>query len=236
MKPKHPIAAALLLTLLAFWGAAIWISATNITTFGPNGIVDQTYPAWLVTMAIVIIPVGFLFLLSLAFVPFDRTRRALPVWFRARWFVPALCFLWSQIGLHFPFTPHQLTHVLPAFLLGSDDWGSGNIYTFTKLADWLSLLAGCIACARLPGDPLPSARGFAERWRLCLPHLVAATLLHLVVFFPDILLLYPWLLLGFAAVAALQSLSNDPTRCWPRLLPWLAATAWLFVPVALQRP
>ena len=237
MKPNRPLAASLVLALLALWVAAWWISATNVTTFAPGGIVEQTYPDWLVALAGIVIPVGFLVLLSLAFVPSDRTRRALPVWFRARWYVPALCFLWSQIGLYFPFTPHQLTHVLPGFLLGSDDWGSGNIYTFTKLADWLSLLAGCLACARLPGDPLPAARGFAERFRLCLPHLVAAIVPHLLNGGElDTPLLYLWLLVGFTAVVALQSLSDDPTRRWPRLLPWLAATAWLFVPVALQRP
>lgn len=234
MKPKHLLSITLVLALLALWVAAWWISATNVTTFGPDGIVGQTYPDWQEALAGIVIPVGFLVLLSLAFVPSDRTRRALPVWFRARWFVPALFFLWSLIGSKFPFSPHQLTHVLPAFLLGADDWGTGNIYTFTKLADWLALLAGCVACSRLPDAPLPAARGFAERARLCLPHLAAAAILHLPG--SDNLLLFLWLLIGFAAVAALQALSEDTIRRCPRILPWLAATAWLFVPVALQRP
>ena len=77
-------------------------------------------------------------------------------------------------------------------------------------------------------------RGFAERFRLCLPHLVAAAILHLPGM--DNLLLYLWLLAGFVAVAGFQAMAGDPERRWPRILPWLAAMAWLFVPVALQRP
>lgn len=234
MKPKHPLAVGTALVLAAVWIAAFGLNATNVTTIFPDGTITHTYPDWLLALASAVTAVGFLVLLSLVFVPSDRSRHALPVWFRARWFVPALFVLWVLIGNCFPFTPHQLTHVLPAFLLGCDDWGVGNIYTFTKLADWLALLAGCLACARLPGDPPPAARGFAERFRLCLPHLVAAAVLHLPG--TDNLLLYLWLLAGFAAVAGLQSMADDPTRRWPRLLPWLAATAWLFVPVALQRP
>jgi hypothetical protein len=234
MKPKHPLGIIFLLVLFASMGAMIWLYSTNAITIHPDGTVDQTYPDWLMTLSASVSGVGLFVLLSLGFVPFDRSRHALPVWFRARWFVPALFLLWALTGSCFPFTPHQLTHVLPGFLLGSDDWGSGNIYTFTKLADWLALFAGCLACARLPGEPLPAARGFAERSRLCLPHLVAAAIPHLSGL--DNLLLYLWLLAGFAAVAGLQAMAGDPARRWPRILPWLAATAWLFVPVALQRP
>lgn len=234
MKPKHLHSITFLLVLSACMGAAIWLGSGNVITIHPDGTMDQTYPDWLMMMSSVVFGIGFLVLLSLVFVPFDRSRHALPVWFRARWFVPALFLLWSLIGSNFPFSPHQLTHVLPAFLLGADDWGTGNIYTFTKLADWLALLAGCVACSRLPGPPLPAARGFAERARLCLPHLVAAAILHLPG--SDYLLLFLWLLIGFAAVAALQALSEDTIRRCPRILPWLAATAWLFVPGALQRP
>ena len=234
MKPKHPLAITFGLALFIFCGVAFWLHSTNVITIAQSGIVDQTYPDWLMRLSTTVLCFGFLALLGLLFLPFDRSRHALPVWFRAHWFVPVLFFLWVTIGNSFPFSPHQLTRVLTTFLLGSNDWGVGNIYTFTKLADWLALLAGCLACARLPGDPLPAARGFAERFRLCQPHLVAAAILHLLGL--DNLLLYLWLLVGFVAVAGLQSLSDDRTRRWSRMLPWLAATAWLFVPVALQRP
>ena len=234
MKPKHPFAIIFGLVLFVLFGVAFWLGSTNVITFFPDGTVEQTYPDWVMTLSSVVFGVAFLVLLSLVFVPFARSRNALPVWFRAHWFVPALCLLWMGIGIHFPFSPHQLTRVLPPFLLGCDDWGVGNLYTFTKLADWLALFAGCLACARLPGEPRSVERGFAERFRLCLPHLVAAAILHLPGL--DNLLLYLWLLVGFAAVAGLQSLADDPTRRWSRILPWLAAAAWLFVPVALQRP
>ena len=234
MKTKRTLAIVLILVLVAFLGAALWLDSSNVVTIYSDGTVEQTYPEWLMTLSSSVFEVGFLVLMSLVFVPFDRSRRALPVWFRARWFVPALFFLWVYTGSKYSFSPHQLTHVLPAFLLGCDDWGVGNIYTFTKLADWLALFAGCLACARIPGEPLPVERGFAERFRLCLPHLVAATILHLPGM--DNLLLYLWLLAGFVAVAGLQSMAGDPDRRWPRILPWLAASAWVFVPVALQRP
>ena len=234
MKPKHPFAITFGLVLCVLLGVAFWLRLTNVITFYPDGTVDQTYPDWLMRLSTTVLCFGFLALLGLLFLPLDRSRHALPVWFRAHWFVPALFLLWMGIGIHFPFSPHQLTRVLPAFLLGCNDWGVGIIYTFTKLADWLALLAGCLACARLPGAPLPAMRGLKERFRLCQPHLVAAVLLHLLGL--DNLLLYLWLLVGFAAVAGLQSLADDPTRRWSRILPWLAATAWLFVPVALQRP
>ncbi len=232
MKEKYTLALCLVLGWLVFLGTMLWLGST--ITMYPDGTVEQPLPAWLMALGSAGFTIGFLVLMSLAFVPFDRSRRELPVWFRAHWFVPVLFILWALIGLIIPFSPHQLTHVLPGFLLGCDDWGVGNIYTFTKLADWIALLSGCIACARLPGDPLPVERGFAKRLRLCLPHLVAAAILHLPG--SDNRLLYLWLLAGFAAVAGLQSLADNPARRWARVLPWLAAIGWLFVPVALQRP
>jgi hypothetical protein len=234
MKNKHPLAIFLVLVLVVLLGAAFWVGSSNVVTIHPDGTVEQTYPGWVMKLSAVVFGVCVLVLMSLVFVPFDRTRRALPVWFRARWFVPALFCLYVGIGSAFPFSPHQLTHVLPGFLLGAYDWGVGNIYTYLKLTDWLALFAGCLACARLPGDPLPAARGFAERWRLCLLHLVAAIFPHLLGM--DNLLLYPWLLVGFTAVAGLQAVANDPIRRCSRILPWLAAATWIFVPVALQRP
>ena len=229
MKNKHPLATILVFALLTLLAGALLIPLAILS-------IDEPSAAWKWNLSISLIALAFLLLLGLAFVPFSRTRRALPVWFRAHWFVPVLFLLLWQIGCAFPFTHHQQTHELPGFLLGSNDWGSGNIYTFTKLVDWLALFAGCLACGRLPGDPLPAARGFSERCRLCLPHLVAAAILHISARDSDNLLLYPWFLVGFAAVAGLQAVANDPIRRCSRILPWLAAAAWIFMPVALQRP
>jgi len=234
MKNKHCLAIFFVLVLVALTGAALWAGAGNVVTIHADGTVEQSRPEWAMALSAVVFGVGVLVLTSLVFVPFDRSRRALPVWFRARWFVPALFCLYVGIGSAFPFSPHQLTRVLPGFLLGADDWGTGNIYTFLKLTDWVALFAGCLACARLPGEPLPAARGFAERCRLCLPHLAAAIVPHLLGL--DNLLLYPWLLVGFGAVAGFQAVAGGTGRRWRRMLPWLAAAAWIFVPVAMQRP
>ena len=179
----------------------------------------------------------------LAFLPFRRSQRELPVFFRAHIFVPSLFVLWVLAGSAFPFSPHQLTQVLPGFLLGANDWGVGNIYTYTKLADWLALLAGCAACAHV-GDPAtPAAEGFAKRLRLCFPHLLAAVVLHLVpgvfgrdALAVDITRLFVWLFAGFAAIAILQSLAGEMRRRWPLVLSWMTAFGWLFVSVARFRP
>ncbi len=182
----------------------------------------------------------------LAFLPFRRSQRELPVFFRAHIFVPVLFVLWVVCGSAFPFSPHQLTRVLPGFLLGANDWGVGNIYTYTKLADWVALLAGCAACSRLASGGASAGDGFAKRLRLCFPHLLAAAALHLLpaVFEASIHsalaadngLLFLWLLAGFAAITALQSLAEDLRDRWPMVLSWLVAFGWLFVPVADFRP
>ena len=176
--------------------------------------------------------------LVLAFLPFRRSQRELPVFFRAHLFVPVLFALWGLAGSAFPFSPHQLTRVLPGFLLGANNWGVGNIYTYTKLADWVALLAGCAACTRLAS--------FAKRVRLCFPHLLAAAALHVVppVFkasFQSALdvdngRLFVWLLAGFTLITALQSLAESAHRRWPLVLAWLVALGWLFVSVARYRP
>ena len=102
----------------------------------------------------------------------------------------------------------------------------------------MALLAGCAACTRLAS--------FAKRVRLCFPHLLAAAALHFVpaVFEASIHsalavdngLLFLWLLVGFAAITALQSLADDLRSRWPMVLSWLVAFGWLFVPVADFRP
>ena len=182
----------------------------------------------------------------LAFLPFRRSQRELPVFFRAHIFVPTLLVLWVLAGSAFPFSPHQLTQVLPGFLLGANDWGVGNIYTYTKLADWLALLAGCAACMGLAPEGASVANGVARRFRTCGLHLLAAAILHVgpAIFengphsalTEDLALLFVWTLAGFAAIAALQSLARSSRRRWPAVLAWLVAFAWLFVSVARHRP
>ena len=181
-------------------------------------------------------------IVSLAFLVFRRSQRELPVFFHAHVFVPVLFVLWVVGGSLFPFSCRQLTQTLPGFLLGANDWGVGNIYAYTKLADWLALLAGCAACARLATPAASVAGGFAKRLRLCLPHLLAASFLHSFwapppdVLGTDLDRLFAWFVFGFAAVTGLQSLAESLHRRWPLVLAWLVALGWLFVSVARYRP
>lgn len=182
-------------------------------------------------------------LLACALLPFRRSQRELPFFFRAHFFVPVLFALWVVAGSLFPFSCKQLTQSLPGFLLGANDWGVGNIYTYTKLADWIALLAGSAACARLVAASASMSSGIAKRLQLCFPHLLAGAVLHgLPVFDPhealsvDLALLFAWALAGFAAITALQSFAEASRRRWPVALSWLVAFGWLFVSVARFRP
>ena len=240
------------LPLLAIAAAVAVVAAFAIfgMTAAPVAVDDAPYssegPGWAVIALSIAVWALFVGAVVLAFLPFRRSQRELPVFFRAHLFVPVLFALWVLTGSAFPFSPHQLTRVLPGFLLGADDWGSGNIYTYTKLADWAALLAGCAACTRLSPEGASVADGFAKRFRLCFPHLLAAAALHVVpaVFEASIHsaqavdngLLFLWLLVGFAAITSLQSLAESSRRRWPTILSWLVAFGWLFVPVAHFRP
>ena len=245
----------LILTILVFAAIVVAVAligtttTTVVLTDGTTTCVEGgfiTSPSWLEAMVGGALWVGIVIAIGAAFLPFGYSRRELPIFFRAHIFVPCLFAMWVCAGSLFPFSPHQLTRTMPDFLLGADDWGVGNIYTYTKLADWLALLAGCAACGHLAIDSPMFAGGFAKLLRLCLPHLVAALALHLV---PSIFecgihnalviddgVLFLWLLVGFGAIIALQSLANSTRQWLPRLLSWLAATGWLFVPVAISRP
>ena len=97
MKPKHPLAITFALALFIFCGVAFWLHSTNVITFYQDGIVDQTYPDWLMRLSTIVLCLGFLALLGLLFLPLDRSRHALPVWFRAHWFVPALFLAVSRV-------------------------------------------------------------------------------------------------------------------------------------------
>ena len=243
----------LALPLLAIAAVALaFIAAFAIfgTTAEPVVADDASYgsggPGWAEIALSILVWAILVGVVVLAFLPFRRSQRELPVFFRAHLFVPVLFALWVLVGSAFPFSPHQLTRVLPGFLLGADDWGVGNIYTYTKLADWVALLAGCAACSRLASEGASAAGGFAKRFRLCFPHLLAAAALHFVPAVFEVNIhsalaadngrLFLWLLAGFASITALQSLAEDLRSRWPMVLSWLIAFGWLFVPVADSRP
>ena len=243
----------LALPLLVIAAAAVAVIAAFAvfgTTAVPVAVDDAPYcsggPGWAEIALSILFWAMLVGVVVLAFLPFRRSQRELPVFFRAHIFVPVLFVLWVVCGSAFPFSPHQLTRVLPGFLLGADDWGVGNIYTYTKLADWVALLAGCAACTRLAPEGASAADGFAKRFRLCFPHLLASAALHVVpaVFEASIHsaqavdngLLFLWLLVGFVVITALQSLAESSRRRWPTILSWLVAFGWLFVSVARFRP
>ncbi len=250
MKKRFVLFAALAYALLFAAALSVMATTTSMWSDGVTTYLDGSgapRPAWLVKAAGLVCWFGIVAAVGLAFLPFRRSQRGLPVFFRAHVFVPVLYALWNAAGTLFPFTPHQLTRTLPAFLLGADDWGVGNIYAYTKLADWVALLAGSVTCARV-GDPATAdGDAFAKRLRLCAPHLVAAAVLHFVpgplfgngssgALTSDLLLLFVWLLAGFAAVALLQASAETSRRRRPLVFAVLVAFAWLFVPVACSRP
>ena len=227
-----------ILILSAFTvGMSVTISPSDaaIETSGFKKLLEELVVP--VLLGIIVVGVG------MAFLPFRRSQSDIPAFFRAHFFVPVLFALWFLGGLLFPFSPHQLTRTMPDFLLGANDWGTGNIYTYTKLADWLGLLAGCAACADLADDRMLIAHGVAKRLRICRPHLLAAAVLHLGMSLcsdhalaTDLLFLFAWLLVGFFSISFLQSLSEKSRNRFAIFLAWLIAFGWLFVPVARFRP
>jgi hypothetical protein len=40
------------------------------------------------------------------------------------------------------FSPYVLTHCMPYFLVGGSDWGGGNVFAFTKIVYWMSMIGG----------------------------------------------------------------------------------------------
>ena len=235
-----------ILAMLAFcpFGTSTTICINGSTTC--DGVSPETGPSWIEFLSANLLLGGIAVMIGLSLLPFRRSQRELPLFFRAHVFVPVLFALWVLAGFLFPFSPHQLTHTLPAFLLGANDWGVGNIYTYTKLADWAALLVGCAACAHLANENTTVEQGFIKRLRLCFPHLIAAVAAH---FIPAVFecgihnalavdngILFFWLLAGFVVVIALQSLAQGIKEQWSLVVSWLVAFGWLFVPVALSRP
>lgn len=79
MKSKHPLAITWGLVFFVLCGVAFWLHSTNVITFYQDGIVDQTYPDWLMRLSTIVLCLGFLALLGLLFLPLDRSRHAHPV-------------------------------------------------------------------------------------------------------------------------------------------------------------
>ena len=69
----------------------------------------------------------------------------LPIWFRAYVFIPILASMYVVIPIKWNFSPHVLTNTMPNYLIGATDWGVSNIYAFTKIACWISMIFGSLA-------------------------------------------------------------------------------------------
>jgi len=176
--------------------------------------------------------------------PVKLRQSLFPVWFRAYLYLPLLGLLYCVVPLYiWNFSPHALTHTVPRFLLGGTDWGTGNVYTFTKIACWISIVLGVLAnnAIRLPdgGEGLT----FLQRIRLHAWHFAVAIIVGVIS--ADWTYRKEWvdtlLLLGYFVASAgliiwlLTRLQHRPRR-YRTLLPLLLTIAWGFVTVSLSKP
>lgn len=171
-------------------------------------------------------------------------QNAYPIWFRAYVFIPVLGILYVVVPLFvWNFSPHALTHTTPAFLLGATDWGSGNIYTFTKIAYWIGLVFGVIANIPIVSEDKELAGFFCLRCRLNAWHFGAAIVIPLMALPGGISTdtIDMWLLFGYFALSAcfllwLLSIAQQTGQARYIVFSLLVAIAWGFLPVSLGRP
>jgi hypothetical protein len=169
-----------------------------------------------------------------------------PIWFRPHVVIPFLGLLWVVVPLFvWNFSPYALTHTTPEFLLGATDWGSGNIYSFTKIAYWIGLILGTIANLAVVADKTNLAASVLWRIRLNAWHILAAS------FIPGAVLSGGnatdsqdmWLLLGYllsCSLVVLFLIALAQFKRWPKGLYGpillLGAVGWGLVPVSVGRP
>lgn len=169
-----------------------------------------------------------------------------PIWFRSYFFIPILAVLYVVIPLFiWNFSPHALTHTVPDFLLGATDWGSGNIYTFTKLAYWLGLICGTVANANVWPQEDGLAKSFWWKIRLNQWHIGAAFCIPLIALparfeadTEDMWILFGYFLL--CTVFIIFLLAAGRQKKWPKALTHLLALVvsmlWVLAPIAIGRP
>ncbi|NCC62601.1 MAG: hypothetical protein EOM12_17065 [Verrucomicrobiae bacterium] len=169
---------------------------------------------------------------------------AFPIWFRVYVFIPVLGILYVFVPLFvWNFSPHALTHTTPVFLLGATDWGSGNIYTFTKIAYWIGLVFGLLANIRVVSKEQEATGSFLWKCRLNVWHFGAAFVIPLMAL-PDGVstdTIDMWLLFGYFALSAcflllLLTIAQQKGQTRYILVSLLIAIAWGFLPVSLGRP
>jgi hypothetical protein len=90
------------------------------------------------------------------------SQSVFPFWFRAYCLIPVLAVFYCVVPNVWDFTPHVLTHSMPYFLVGGSDWGGGNVFAFTKIVYWASMILGAVANCRLALPEAASVRTAAE--------------------------------------------------------------------------
>lgn len=152
---------------------------------------------------------------------------------------------WSMRPAYVPEQPHVLTHSMPYFLAGGSDWGGGNVFAFTKIVYWISMILGAVATCRLK---LPQAATFPDAAKYILArlvwHIFAAFILVLVWSFPadalntetgkDLWSLTAYLFAGMLAIVMSVAASRNTFRRKARSALCLSiGVVWGFIPVGM---
>jgi hypothetical protein len=174
------------------------------------------------------------------------SQKIFPLWYRAYFIVPLLGVLYVVIPLFvWDFSPHALTHTTPDFLLGATDWGTGNIYSFTKIGYWIGIILGTIANIRITPKIHSMATSLFWRFRLNAWHIGAAFIIPLLSSIGGISIdsLDMWLLFGYLFICtsfilimiAIAQAQRLPRSIYATVL-FAGSLAWVFVPVSYGRP
>jgi hypothetical protein len=69
-------------------------------------------------------------------------KSQMPIWFRPYVWIPLMAAFYVGVPSICVFSPYVLTHCMPYFLVGGSDWGGGNVFAFTKIVYWMSMIGG----------------------------------------------------------------------------------------------
>jgi hypothetical protein len=75
-------------------------------------------------------------------------KSQMPIWFRPYVWIPLMAAFYVVVPGLCDFSPYVLTHCMPYFLVGGSDWGGGNVFAFTKIVYWMSMIGGAVATCR----------------------------------------------------------------------------------------
>lgn len=173
------------------------------------------------------------------------SQSVFPLWFRAYCLIPVLAVFYCVVPNIWDFTPHVLTHSMPYFLVGGSDWGGGNVFAFTKIVYWISMILGAVANCRLQ---LPEpATGFAAAKYVLVHHVwhIAAALMLAIGWslsagalntetVGDLWLLTAYLFAGMLAIVLTVAATRNTCRRKARTaLCVTIGVVWGFVPIGM---